>query len=294
MITHSAADGISMISGLFWWDMHLHATPNTAVFTTKSSIYGHFAIPDFCTFHLPSPQRRLIRHGIIITKNLQIWQMRQYLLAAHSINRKWHDCARSIHEWQKSSKKIDFAELQHDLLLQAERLQRSQFPTSAKFFHYASYLICEATEQYRRHFLEHVHADYFHVFGDKDWEKTSPVKLPASNNLMAAPHIQRMAKINLCLSSQQLGSAVSLRAYEIPSGGFFCSRIGKMIWQICSPRTKLSASAASMKWTIKLIFLPTPSRKTNRWFAKPANGWSTSTRCSTASKMLAIAAKIEW
>ena len=36
-----------------------------------------------------------------------------------------------------------------------------------------------------------------------------------------APRLQRMAMINLCLSSQQLNNAVSLRAYEVPASGGF-------------------------------------------------------------------------
>ncbi len=121
------------------------------------------------------------------------------------------------------SQKIDFTTLQHNLIDQSYQLQGNAFEDTAKFYSYAGYMICEATEKYRRFWLENVKAQNFHVFGDKDWEKANikgKVHQPV-HNITVAPRIQKMALINLCLSSQQLGNAVSLRAYEVPASGGF-------------------------------------------------------------------------
>lgn len=279
-------------------DTHLHATPNTAVFTYEKQHLQPLRDTGFLhVFHLPSAT------AVDPTRDYHYEEFANLADATVFIGSTFNKskAARLRPEYprmaKKLSKKIDFTELQHDLLLQAERLQRSHFPTSAKFFHYASYLICEATEQYRRHFLEHVHADYFHVFGDKDWEKAniSGKIHPPVHNLTAAPHIQRMAKINLCLSSQQLGSAVSLRAYEIPASGGFLLTDWKDDLADLFAEDEIVSFRSVDEMNDKIDFYQRHPEKREPVIRKARERVINEHQVfHRIQKMLAIAAKIEW
>lgn len=121
------------------------------------------------------------------------------------------------------AQQVDFTRLHDRLFAMIETRQRHLFSRQKDFFHYASYVMCHATGAYRRHWLEHVRAENFHVFGDRDWESANikgKIHNPVHNQTVA-PHIYCMSLINLCLSSQQLGRAVSLRAFDIPAAGGF-------------------------------------------------------------------------
>lgn len=119
--------------------------------------------------------------------------------------------------------KIDFKILHTKLVDEILEVQGGLFFTKEEVHHYASYVMCEATRVYRANILEKVISQNFHVFGDQSWKEynINGTVHGAVDNETMAPFIFHHSLINLNISSQQLGSTVNLRVFEVPASGGF-------------------------------------------------------------------------
>ena len=202
----------------------IHANPNTAIFTFEKQHISALRETGFeHVFHLPSatvldPARNYKYAEFAGLSNATVF------IGSTFNKSKAARYKPRFPKWtQQLEQQLDLTQLQHNLFTEIKETQRHYFDTNEAFYHYASYAMCHATAFYRRHWLQNVAARDFHVMGDEDWRKANiPGKVHGPvHNVTVAPHIFKMALINLCFSSQQLGSSVSLRAFDIPAAGGF-------------------------------------------------------------------------
>ncbi len=202
----------------------IHANPNTAIFTFEKKHIPALKETGFeHVFHLPSatvldPARNYeyAEFAGLANATVFIGSTFNKSKAARFKPRfpKW------AHQLEKQ---LDLTQLHDQLFDKIMAIQGKYFDTNEAFYHYASYAMCHATALYRQYCLESVLAQDFHVMGDEDWRNANisgKIHGPV-HNITVAPHIFKMALINLCFSSQQLGSSVSLRAFDVPAAGGF-------------------------------------------------------------------------
>ncbi|MEZ4766102.1 MAG: glycosyltransferase [Calditrichia bacterium] len=103
------------------------------------------------------------------------------------------------------------------------------------------------------------------------------------------------AKINLCLSSQQLGSAVSLRAYEIPASGGFLLTDWKDDLADLFAEDEIVSFRSVDEMNDKIDFYQRHPEKREPVIRKARERVINEHQVfHRIQKMLAIAAKIEW
>jgi len=201
-----------------------HANENTAVFTFEKNHVALLKSLGFeHVFYLPSAAS-MRPHGLYQQGKYN------YLKKAVSFVGNTFDQTKTLRQkphyqqlLEKVQQEIDFTRLQDTLVSQVEKVVENEFREMDDLFHFAGFVIAEATQKYRQYMLGKMNDSRFHLFGDPQWKKLVNIgKIhPPTRYETETPYVYHNSLINVNLSSQQLEETVSLRIFDVPAAGGF-------------------------------------------------------------------------